>query len=69
MTVITVHGEQVQVPEGFQPTEDSVDSQVECLNCGVTCTVGVEYGEQADDHQCYQDRPSGEDAGFPAPGF
>jgi hypothetical protein len=66
---ITVRGERVHVPEGFTPTEDSVDSQVACDNCGIVCTVGVSYGEKAADHVCYENTPSGEDAGFPAPGF
>lgn len=65
---ITVHGERVPVPDGFQPSDDAVDSQVECLNCGRTCTVGVEYGERAEDHACYQDVPRGEDSGFPVGG-
>lgn len=69
VNTITVHGERVTIPEGFQPTDDAVDSQVECLNCGRTCTVGVSYGEQAGDHACYADVPSGEDAGFPVGGF
>lgn len=67
--VITVHGERVEVPEGFRPTEDDVDCQVECLNCGITVTVGVDYGERAEDHECYANTPSNEDAGFQVGGF
>ena len=54
-----------RIPDGFKATNDSIDSQVKCTNCGVVCTVGVEYGEQATDHECYQSTPQYEDSGFP----
>lgn len=57
------------IPEGFTPTDDAIDSQVRCEDCGCVCTVGVQYGERAEDHECPGDRPRHEDAGHAAPGF
>lgn len=53
------------IPDGFTPTDDAIESQVRCEECGCVCTVGVEYGEKAETHECPGDRPMYEDAGFP----
>lgn len=53
------------LPPGFTETDDSIDSQVRCDTCNTVCTVGVEYGEKAKDHECYEGVPQNEDAGFP----
>jgi len=58
----------MQVPDGFHDDGSSFDSQVACDNCGIVVTVGVEYGESYDEHECYSDNPD-ETRGVPANGF
>lgn len=61
------HKNGVRVPDRFEThgfRGDHIDSQVRCRNCGAVCTVGVEYGETADEHSCGDGRPMHEDAGF-----
>lgn len=55
-------------PDGFRDDGTDIDSQIECENCGITVTMGVEYGESYDDHECYS-QDYDETGGVPAKGF
>jgi len=48
----------------FEPTDDDVNGQVECVNCGFVTSTKA-YGVDPGEHECYEDRATGEDAGFP----
>lgn len=56
------------VPNGFSDDGSSIESQIECDNCGITVTMGVAYGENYADHECYSESYD-ETGGVPAGGF
>lgn len=57
-----------QIPEGFRDDGSSIDSQIACETCGSTVTMGVEYGENYESHECYANSYD-ETGGVPARGF
>ena len=56
------------VPDGFKDDGSNIDAQITCENCGVCVTIGVRYGENYADHECYN-QSHDETRGVPANGF
>jgi len=59
---------QQTAPDGFSDDGTGIKSQIKCDNCGIVVTIGVAYGENYADHECYSDNYD-ETGGVPAGGF